>query len=90
MVPGPAGGNPRYRLTLPAYANYTYEVYGNPTLADLDWRALPFSLTATGAIDRHKHTATAEGTLDLYVEAKATRGFYKVTFRVAGANSGTP
>lgn len=90
LVPGPSGGKPRYQLTLPAYAGYTYEIYGNPTFADLDWKALPFGVTATGSIDRHKHTATAEGTLNLFVEAKATKGFYKVTFRVPGANTGTP
>jgi hypothetical protein len=90
LVPGPVGGNPRYRLTLPAYANYTYEIYGNPTFADLEWKALPFSLTQTSAIDRHKHTATSDGSLDLFVEAKAAKGFYKVTFRVPGANTGTP
>jgi len=90
LVAGPAGGNPRYQLTLPAYANYTYEVYGNPTMSDLDWRALPFSLTQTGALDRHKHTATADGTLTFFVEAKAERGCYKVSFRVPGANTGTP
>lgn len=90
LVSGPTGGNPRYRLTVPAYANYTYEIYGNPTLADLEWRALPFAITQTGAIDRHKHTATANGTLDFYVEAKSTKGFYTVSFRVPGANTGTP
>jgi len=90
IVPGPAGGSPRYRLTIPAYANYTYEIYGNPTLADLKWRALPFSLTETGAIDRNKYTASAEGALNFYVEAKATKGFYTVSFRVPGANTGTP
>ncbi|MCI0744151.1 MAG: hypothetical protein L0Y58_01995 [Verrucomicrobia subdivision 3 bacterium] len=86
----PADGSPRYRLTVPAYANYTYEVYSNPTLADLESKALSFSLTQAGAIDRHKHTATAEGALSLYVEAKAVKGFYAVSFRVPGANTGTP
>jgi hypothetical protein len=89
-VSGPAGGNPRYKLTVPAYVGYTYEVYGNPTLADLEWKALPFSITQTGAIDRHKHTATSDGSLSFYVEQKAFKGFYKVTFRVPGANTGTP
>lgn len=88
-VIGP-GGALRYRLSLPAYVGYTYEVYGNPTLADLDWKALPFSIEEAGAIDRHKHTATAEGTLNLYVARAADRGFYRVTFRVPGANTGTP
>jgi len=90
IVAGPAGGHRRYRLTVPAYVNYTYEIYGNPTLAELGWRALPFSLTETGAIDRNKHTASAEGSLNFYVEAPATRGFYAVSFRVPGANTGTP
>jgi protocatechuate 3,4-dioxygenase beta subunit len=90
LVPGPSGGNPRYRLTIPAYANYTYEIYGNATLADLEWRALPFSLLQTGAMDRHKYTATSQGSLNLYVEVKAEKGFYKVSFRVPGANTGTP
>jgi protocatechuate 3,4-dioxygenase beta subunit len=90
IVSGPAGGNPRYRLTLPAYENYTYEIYGNPTMASLSWAALPFSLTQTGTIDRHKHTATADGTLNLFVEAKALKGFYAVSFRPPNANTGTP
>lgn len=89
-VSGPPGGNPRFRLSLPAYAGYSYEVYGNPTLAGLAWGALPFSLTQTGALDRHIHTATADGLLDLYVEQKALRDFYAVTFRVPGANTGSP
>jgi protocatechuate 3,4-dioxygenase beta subunit len=88
-VAGP-NGTVRYQLTIPAYANYCYEIYGNPTLADLEWKALPFSLSQTGALDRHKHVATAEGSLPLYVEAEATKGFYKVAFRVPGANTGTP
>jgi len=89
-VAGPVGGNPRYKITIPAYAGYTYEIYGNPTFADLGWAALPFAVSQTGAIDRHKHTATAEGSLSFYIEQKAVKGFYKVTFRVPGANTGTP
>ncbi len=80
----------RYKLTIPVYAGYCYEIYGNPTLADLEWKALPFAITQTGAIDRHKHVTTAEGSLSIYVEAKAEKGFYKVSFRVPGANTGTP
>ena len=90
LVSGPAGGNPRYRITVPAYAGYAYEVYGNPTLGPLTWSALPFSLTQTGTLDRNLHTATVEGSLDLFIEAPATRGFYYVAFRVPGANTGTP
>ena len=89
-VTGPSGGNLRFKLSVPAYANYTYEIYGNPTLADLEWKALPFSLTQTGTFDRNKHTATAAGSLDFYVDAAADKGFYKVTFRVPGANVGVP
>jgi protocatechuate 3,4-dioxygenase beta subunit len=89
-VPGPLGGNPRYRLTVPAYAGYSYEIYGNPTLADLSWMALPFSLTQTGTIDRNIYTASSNGTLHFFVEASAERGFYAVSFRVPGANTGTP
>lgn len=89
-VDGPNNGNARFKLTIPAYAGYSYEIYGNPTFADLGWQALPFSLTQTGTIDRHIHTATADGSLDVYVEQKATKGFYAVTFRVPGANTGSP
>lgn len=80
----------RYKITVPAYAAYTYEVYGNPTLADLSWKALPFSITETGAIDRNKQTITAEGSLTLYLAEKADKGYYYVSFRVPGANTGTP
>ena len=90
IVSGPTGSTPRYRLTFPAYANYTYEVYSNPTFGGLGWAASSFSLTQTGAIDRHKHTATANGTLSLFVDAKAIKGFYLISFRVPGANTGTP
>src|SRR5438093_5272132 len=77
-VAGPAGGRARYKITLPAYTGYTYEIYGNPTLADLGWQALPFSLAQTGAIDRNKHTATSDGSLSFYVEQKAAKGFYYI------------
>ena len=90
VVPGPVGGNPCFRLRFAAYAGYSYEVYGNPTLGPLAWGALPFSLTQTGAMDRNIHTASAAGTLDLFVEAKSSKGFYYVAFRVPGANTGTP
>jgi hypothetical protein len=90
MVPGPSPGSPRYRLSFQTYADYTYEVYANPTLGALTWAALPFSLTQTGAIDRHKFTVTTNGPLNLFLDAKATKGFYFVSFRVPGANTGTP
>lgn len=90
LVEGPIGGNPRYKITIPAYTGYTYEIYGNPTFADLEWHALPFANSQTGATDRHKHTATSEGALSFYVEARAAKGFYQISFRPAGANTGTP
>jgi len=89
-VAGPTGDNPRYRISVPTYAGYSYEIYGNPTMANLAWGALPFALTQTGTIDRNIHTATTDGTLDFYVEAKSGKGFYYVSFRVPGANTGTP
>lgn len=89
-IGGLTAGSVRYQLTVPAYVGYTYEIYGNPTLSDLDWKALPFSLAPAAVVDRHKHTATSEGTLTFYVDSKAERGFYKVAFRVPGANTGTP
>ena len=87
---GPIGGNPRFRVTIPAYAGYSYEIYSNPTLADLAWAALPFSLTQSGAVDRNIFTATSDGALDFYLDSKAAKGFYYVSFRVPGANKGTP
>ena len=89
-VAGPTGGNPRYRISIPTYARYSYEIYGNPTMANLAWGALPFALTQTGTSDRNIYTATSEGTLDLYVEAKSAKGFYYVSFRVPGSTTGTP
>lgn len=84
------GTDVRYALTFPAYTGYTYEVYGNPSLADLGWKALPFSIGQSTAVDRNKHTVSADGSLTLYVDVAATRGFYQVTYRVPGANTGTP
>ncbi|MBI3416905.1 MAG: hypothetical protein HY043_16565 [Verrucomicrobia bacterium] len=90
VVAGANGGTPRFKITVPAYKGYSYEVYGNPTLGRLSWSALPFSLTQTGAIDRNIFTATSDGALDLFVDQKAFKGFYYVSFRVPGANTGTP
>jgi len=90
VVSGTPASNGRFKITVPAYAGYSYEVYGNPTFADLGWLALPFALTEGGTLDRSIHTATSEGSLDLYVSQAATRGFYSVSFRVPGANTGSP
>jgi len=89
-VAGQTGGNPRYRISITTYQGYSYEIYGNPTLADLSWGALPFSSSQTGTINRNIYTATSDGTIDLYVEANSAKGFYYVSFRVPGANTGTP
>jgi protocatechuate 3,4-dioxygenase beta subunit len=80
----------RFKVSIPAYTGYTYELYGNPTLGPLAWSALPFSLAQTGAINTNKFTAGSNGTLDLYVEQKSAKGFYYVSFRIPGANTGTP
>ena len=88
-VAGP-NNSMRFQLSIPAYAGYTYEVYSNPTLGDSAWSALPFSLTQSGSVNTNKITATAEGTLNLFLEGKAVKGFYYVAFRVPGANTGTP
>jgi protocatechuate 3,4-dioxygenase beta subunit len=102
-VAGPTNSM-RFMLSIPAYTSYTYEVYGNPTLLDagsvtninlpyrtnMSWAALPFSLSPAGTINTNKFTAPTNGTLRLYVEEKAAKGFYYVAFRVPGANTGTP
>jgi protocatechuate 3,4-dioxygenase beta subunit len=88
-VAGPSSTQ-RYKITIPAYAGYTYEIYGNPTLANLGWQALPFAISATGAIDRNKYTATTDGQTSFYLTQPSAKGFYYVSFRVPGANIGTP
>ena len=89
-VAGLTAGSVRYEITIPGYVGYSYEIYGNPTFADLTWAALPFALGTGTAADRNIYTATTEGSLKLYVDAAAERGFYYVGFRVPGANTGTP
>src|SRR6185295_12113717 len=75
-VAGPTNST-RFKISIPAYANHTYEVYGNPNLFDagsgsltnialpyrtnMSWAALPFSLSQTGAINTNRFTATADG-----------------------------
>lgn len=88
-VPAVAG-KARFKVTVPAYAGYSYELYANPTMGNLGWAALPFTLGATSKLDRNIHTATAEGALDFYVERPSVKGSYYVAFRVPGANAGTP
>ena len=84
------GGKPRFKVTVPAQAGYSYEVYADPTLGKLGWAALPFAVSAAEKVDRNIHTATAEGGLELFVEKPSVKGFYHVAFRVPGANLGTP
>ncbi len=103
-VAGPTNTT-RFKISIPAYTNYTYEVYGNPTLlnagnnitnwdstylTNMSWAALPFSLVQAGVINTNKFTATSNGALEVYLEEKSDKGFYFVTFRVPGANTGTP
>src|SRR5207302_7186761 len=103
QVAGPTNST-RFKLSIPAHTNYTYEVYGNPTLLDagsvtninlpyrtnMGWAALPFSLSQNGSINTNRFTATANGTPNLYLRERAARGLYYVSFRVLGANKGTP
>jgi hypothetical protein len=35
-------------------------------------------------------TGSSDGSLSFYVEQKIVKGFYKVSFRVPGANTGVP
>lgn len=103
-VAGPGGTN-RFMVSIPAYTNYTYEVYGNPDLSDLNsltnlgsqssltnmgWAALPFALTQAGSINTNVFTAPTNGTLNVFLKEKSANGFYFVTFRPPGANVGTP
>ena len=89
-VAGPSS-TVRYQITFPAYTGYEYEVYGNPTLDDVSWRALPFSLTAAGTLDRNRHVATSTASLSIYVnELAAAKCAYKVSFRPVGSNFGVP
>lgn len=92
LVEGAAGGSLRARISIPAYPGYTYELYATTTLAELDRRCIPFALTRTGSVAYHKYTASSSGTLDFYVpvaNADASR-FYFVSYRIPGANTGTP
>lgn len=103
-VAGPTNST-RFKLSLPAYTGYTYEVYGNPTMANvgssltnwqtsyltnMGWGGLPFSLTQTGAINTNRFTAPSNGTISLYLQEKAARGYYYISFRRPGANAGVP
>src|SRR5262245_8463167 len=87
-VAGPTNTT-RFMISIPARTNYTYEVYGNPTLLDtpntltnwaapsftnMSWAALPFSLSQGGAVNTNKFTAPTNGTLNLYLEEKAVKG----------------
>jgi protocatechuate 3,4-dioxygenase beta subunit len=103
-VAGPTNST-RFKISIPAYTNYTYEVYGNPSLlyggsgltnwdssslTKMGWAALPFSLAQTGVINTNKFTATSNSSINVYLQEKAVKGFYFVTFRAPGENIGTP
>ena len=87
---GSLDGRQRFRINVPAYRGYTYEIYGNPSLANLGWKILPFSLTQGGAIDHNQHTSASDGIVSFYLEEKTPKGFYFVSYRVPGSNKGTP
>ncbi len=103
VVAGPTNST-RFKISIPSYTNYTYEVYGNPSLlglgnnvtnwaatylTNMTWAALPFSLSQTGVINTNKFTASSNSTLNVYLAEKAAKGFYYVSFRPPGANTGT-
>lgn len=89
-VPFATGAKRRFKITVPAYPGYSYEVYANPTMGNLGWAALPFALSPETKLDRNIYTASGEGALDLYVERPSVKGSYYVAFRMPGANRGTP
>jgi protocatechuate 3,4-dioxygenase, beta subunit len=91
IVAGPTGTY-RAKITIPAYSGYTYELYTSTTLGDTDSSQIPFALTQAGAVGNHKYTAASAGSLSFYVPLKDanTRRFYSVSYRIPGANTGTP
>jgi hypothetical protein len=52
--------------------------------------ALPFSLSQAGTVNTNKITRASNGTLDVFLEEKSVKSFYYISFRVPGANTGTP
>lgn len=86
----PGASRPRWKVVVPAYPGYAYEIYANPSHGPLGYAALPFALTATGHPDRNLTVAEKEGSLELYVEKESARGHYLIGYRVPGANLGTP
>lgn len=89
VAAGPSGKQ-RFKITVPTQPGYSYEIYANPTMGNLGWAALPFAIEAKSGVDRSIYTATGEGPLDLFVEKASVKGFYHVSYRVPGANTGTP
>jgi hypothetical protein len=57
---------------------------------NMNWAALPFALLLAGIMNTNKFAATNDGTLKVFLQPTAARGFYSVSFRVPGANTGTP
>ena len=89
-VAAASGGQQRFKITIPGYAGYSYEVYSNPTMGNLGWAALPFSMSETGKVDRNIQTVGADGAMSVFVDCPSAKGFYYVAFRLPGANTGTP
>jgi protocatechuate 3,4-dioxygenase beta subunit len=88
-VAGPTN-SVRFKISVPAFSGYTYELYGNPTLGVVSWAALPFSLSQQGSVNTNWFTASSNSTLNVYVDQKAAKGFYYVSYRVPGSNTGSP
>jgi hypothetical protein len=93
----------RFKISIPACTNYTFEVYGNPTLANLgsgstnldssyltnmSWVRCRLRCRRTGALNTNKFTASSNGTLSLYLKEKAVKGFYYICFGRAGCEYG--
>lgn len=92
IVPADTAGTWLAKITIPAYTGYTYELHAGSTLAEFDLTQVPFALTTAGTATHHKYTATSSGSLSIYVPLKDadTRRFYSVSYRIPGANTGTP
>src|SRR5205823_4200039 len=72
-VPVSAAGKQRFKVTVPAYLGYSYELYANPTMGNLGWAALPFSLNEASKPDRNIYSASKDGALDLFVDRESVK-----------------
>ena len=86
----PIGGSRRFRINVPVFKGYTYEIYSNPSLRKLDWKLLPFSISQNGLIDRNQYTSINDEIIRFYVDVKTNNGMFFVSYRLPGSNKGTP